>query len=254
MSAPFAVRSVARSHIGAIRSINEDRILNVSDRGLWAVADGMGGHAMGDIAADIVVATLSDLAASAEVLSVATIKAALETANRRVLDLNGTSGRQSGSTVAGLYLTDGEAIIFWAGDSRVYRCRHGEITLLTHDHRLVQEMIDAGMINAQQARVHPRATVITRAIGANPMFNLATRVERVLEGDTYLMCSDGLSDLIDNRQLAAALSNPNDDAANRLVQSALAAGGTDNISFIMVALNVPGSRPWATVSSCVTRF
>ena len=255
MSAMFAVQSLARSHIGSVRSINEDRILNASDRGLWAVADGMGGHAMGDVAADIVVATLTNLVTTTEVLSLDAIKAALVTANDNVRALSGNSGRQSGSTVAGLCLNRNEAIVFWAGDSRVYRSRAGELTLLTHDHRLVQEMIDAGMIDAQQARSHPRATVITRAIGASEMLDLAAHVDEAQDGDTYLICSDGLSDSIDSGQLALALLGADDKVANELVRSALAAGGTDNISLIIVTL---GTRESAHLpvsgSSCATQF
>ena len=231
----FAARSIARSHIGSVREINEDRILNLVERGLWAVADGMGGHAMGDVAAQTVVSTLAEFAT--DTLSPTRLEAALVEANRRVLGLHERSGRQCGSTVAGLGLTGRDTIVFWAGDSRVYRLRKGEIALLTRDHRVVQDMVDAGMINADQARRHPRATVITRAVGAGVRLDLALQVAPAARGDTYLICSDGLSDLVEDRLLVQALACPDDASADCLVGAALEAGGTDNISFVIVALD-----------------
>lgn len=235
MTNALAAQSTARSHIGTVRLVNEDRILNATDRLLWAVADGMGGHAMGDVAADIVVEALSELANGDHEISLRTIQASLADANARILGLS-EPGRPSGSTVAGLFLTGRRATLFWAGDSRVYRRRSGNLVLLTHDHRLVQEMIDAGVIDVAQARSHPNATVITRAIGACPTLELASRIEDVCEGDTFLICSDGLSDLIESQQLADALSYGGSEAADKLLHLALSAGGTDNISLVIISV------------------
>ena len=251
MTSALAPQSTARSHIGSVRLVNEDRILNANDRQLWAVADGMGGHAMGDVAADIVVDALAHLAHDDRPISLQAVESTLASANARILDLN-KSGRQSGSTVAGLFLVDQRATIFWAGDSRVYRRRDGAVSLLTHDHRLVQEMIDAGVIDAMQARTHPNATVITRAIGACPVLELATRVEEVCAGDVYLICSDGLSDLLERRQLTDALSEIS-AAADKLLHLALSAGGTDNISLVIISIPHGATRA-ASIDASMTRF
>lgn len=237
MSADLVARSLARSHIGSVRPINEDRVLNLSDRGLWAVADGMGGHAMGDIAAQAVVTTLTEFAARD--LSADRLAAAVAEANRRVVELGREANRQCGSTVAGVWLRGSDATVFWAGDSRVYRHREGRATLLTHDHRVVQDLVDAGIIDAAAARYHPRAAVITRAVGAGPVLELATRVERAVPGDTFLICSDGLSDLVDDTLVEAALAIGDEGVADRLLEAALSAGGTDNISFVLVTIDAP---------------
>ena len=247
-------RSVARSHIGAVRAVNEDRILNAEDRGLWAVADGMGGHTMGDVAAEIVVAALADCVDSGPPLSKSRIEAALCDANGRVFALNSVSGRQTGSTVAGLGLAGSEVVVFWAGDSRVYRCRDGDILLLTHDHRVVQELVDAGVIDASQARGHPQSTVITRAVGGGPTLDLDMRVEPVYADDIYLICSDGLSDLISSSEMAAALVNTPANAADMLIQLALAAGGVDNISLLVIVFETIDDQPARNVPLCATRL
>lgn len=241
MSARVEVRSVARSHIGEIRQTNEDRVFNCAKHRLWAVADGMGGHNMGDVAAEIVVNSLLEMTSQGQEISKESIEATLNVANIRVLALNGQSRNRSGSTVAGLHLDRNAALIFWAGDSRVYRRRNGVVELLTHDHRLVQEMIDAGLIDDHQARKHPQASVITRAVGATKIFVLASRIEEAIAGDTYLLCSDGLSDLIDTDEIKRSMALDDSEAADRLINAALAAGGSDNISVLLVSIDSDGT-------------
>lgn len=238
MSTRFDVRSVARSHIGELRQTNEDRVLNCAERCLWAVADGMGGHSMGDVAAEIVVTSLVEMATQSNEITQATIEEALNVANARVLALDGQAKNRSGSTVAGLHIDGLRALIFWAGDSRVYRLRDGVVELLSHDHRAVQEMIDAGLLSADQARTHPKAAVITRAIGATQSLSLDWRTEDAIAGDAYLICSDGLSDLINDDQIARTMRLDISEAANQFIDAALAAGGTDNISVLLVSFDV----------------
>lgn len=233
-----SVRAVARSHIGEVRQTNEDRVLNCTEHRLWAIADGMGGHSMGDVAADIVVNSLSAMAFENRQISKASIDEALNLANARVLALDGQSKNRSGSTVAGLHLDGNKALIFWAGDSRVYRRRNAVVELLTHDHRAVQEMIDAGLINVEQGRRHPQAAVITRAVGALQTLSLAWRIEQAITGDIYLICSDGLSDMVDANDIEHAMALSDCHAADQLIKLALEAGGSDNISLLLVSFGV----------------
>ncbi len=237
MTAGFTARSVARTHVGAIRVVNEDRLFNAANDGLWAIADGMGGHANGDVAAEITVGALARLVGQALPICLGSIAGALDEANGLVLDLTPDRHRKSGSTVAGLLIDGTDAVVFWAGDSRVYRSRDGRLDLLTHDHRVVQDLIDAGTLSPEQARRHPNASVISRAVGGGPTLDLASCTDAARAGDIYLLCSDGLSDLVDPEAIATIIGEDDGVAADALVALALATGGTDNISLIIVSLD-----------------
>lgn len=232
----WAISSSARTHIGLVRALNEDRLLNRADKGLFVIADGMGGHSRGDVAADAVIHALARLANSAEPVTADRLCSTMREANRLVYGLDPHRVGQSGSTVAGMHVTEGQVFLFWAGDSRIYRLRQGELHAMTRDHRVVQEMIDAGLLTEQSARDHPRASVITRAVGAEPALSLAVIHDIVANGDTYLLCSDGLSDLVDTATISRTLEMPHDRAADSLLEAAIAAGGRDNISLIVVGV------------------
>lgn len=249
--------AAARSHIGSVRTINEDRVLNDEWRCLWAISDGMGGHSRGDMAAQLVVSALGKLGSGDTPITAASIDAILHDANRDLHALNAKAGSQSGATVAGLSFAGCGATIFWAGDSRVYRRRAGTLSLLTRDDRLVQEMIDAGVISAEQARRHPRATVITRAIGATATIELSYRSEDLAAEDTFLICSDGLTDLVDEDEIEQVLGGDIDDAASQLIRRALIQGGHDNVSLVIVrvmALADPAPKTVKEAAQCATRF
>ena len=164
---PFPFRSTARTHVGRVRKVNEDRILDRPDRALWAVADGMGGHRGGDIAAELAVAVLRDLADDSAPITDDAILAALMRANAEILARGATAGGVIGSTIVALHIAQGEAHIFWAGDSRAYRATRGAWEQVTRDHSLVQELLDQGLIDSSDAAHHPRAHVITRALGVD---------------------------------------------------------------------------------------
>jgi len=236
----WKVTSSARTHIGLVRAVNEDRILNRADRGLWAIADGMGGYSRGDVAADAVIHALALLANGAGSVTADQLCTALRDVNRLVHTFPLDSTGHSGSTVAGLQISGQQAFYFWAGDSRIYRHRQGRLEAMTHDHRVVQEMIDAGVLDVGAARAHPRASVITRAIGAQPTLALALLHDSVECGDTYLLCSDGLTDLVEDERLARILRLTPVDAADALLNAALLAGGRDNVSLIVVGVRQRG--------------
>lgn len=234
VASSLTLRSVARSHIGHVRKINEDRLLNFSEQRLWAVADGMGGHCLGDEAATIVVRGLADLAADTDPITRKSIGTALERANDAILARGRSSGQVCGSTVAGLHIVGTSALIFWAGDSRIYRLRQGSLERLSRDHSVVQELADAGLISERQARDHPQAHVITRAIGVDSDVAIEYCSHSVQAGDLFLLCSDGLSGPLVDGTIQSLLKGPLSDISIHLQHAALQAGGADNISLILV--------------------
>ncbi|MDX3909612.1 MAG: protein phosphatase 2C domain-containing protein [Sphingobium sp.] len=233
--APSHFQSVARSHIGHVRTVNEDRLLNCPEHGLWAVADGMGGHSLGDQAATIVIRALADLAEGPERIERSAIDRALEMANRSIMAMGSKARQTCGSTVAGLHVTGSQCLIFWAGDSRVYRLRNGHLVRLSRDHSFVQELADAGVLTELQARVHPRAHVITRAVGASAELAVDYAECDMVAGDIFLLCSDGLSGLLDDDAISSTFAADLCATANQLLAKALDAGGTDNVSLILAS-------------------
>ncbi|MCJ8159934.1 PP2C family serine/threonine-protein phosphatase, partial [Sphingomonas sp. LaA6.9] len=205
-------------------------------------ADGMGGHAMGDEAATTVIRALASLTQARHPIDRHNIADALSEANATIIGLAQKLGKTCGSTVAGIYLNQCQALVFWAGDSRVYRFREKQIKRLTRDHSLVQELADAGVLNNEQARTHHQAHVITRAIGVADCPQVEFAELPIEAGDVYLVCSDGLSSMIDDGMLASILGSSLVRAADELVRAALGAGGMDNISLVLIAVDcAPGA-------------
>lgn len=225
------VQSVTRSHVGRVRMINEDRVFESPELGIWAVADGMGGHAGGDLAAQAVVDRLRALTARARRLQFTDMLVALGQANGDIRHRNEQMHIDAGSTVVAAMINDGRAFIAWAGDSRAYLFRQNECELLTHDHTIVQELIDAGLVPASRAQDHPQSHVITRALGIDDNPRLQTVTKTLQTGDRLLLCSDGLSrslrpDEIEHGEIA--------QLADQMLASALARDGSDNISLALI--------------------
>jgi serine/threonine protein phosphatase Stp1 len=230
---------VSRTDVGLRRKVNEDSMLVRTERGLWAVADGMGGHDAGDVASARIteallhlpiVYGLHDLVESAIV--------SLKKVNRELIALAGDeSQRTIGSTVVGLAIADGQYSCFWAGDSRAYRIRGEQIVQLTRDHSLVQDLVSAGMLDPQEAENHPNANVITRAVGVAEELRIDLANGDAMPGDQFLLASDGLTRMVDDNELAAELaSNPPAKAAEKLIETVLSRGAPDNVSLIIVKL------------------
>ena len=228
-----ACTSVVRSHVGRVRQINEDRLLDCPERCLWAVADGMGGHRGGDIAAEIVVTALREAAERPGALRTQDIEAALHRANLRIREHALSAGGVIGSTVVVLHVADGQACLFWAGDSRGYRLRGAGFEQMTRDHSLVQELVDAGAITPESAATHPQANVVTRALGVEAELLIEKRCFAVRANDLLLLCSDGLSRSLQN-DAGPYGRETNDALADRLLETALARDGSDNISLVVV--------------------
>lgn len=217
-----------------MRALNQDRVLVRPDLGLWVVADGAGGHAGGEVAAGRIVADLDRMAGAAS----ATAEAVAETvgASHRALCGQAMAAEAMVSTVA-ILLYDGSGIVcLWAGDSRIYRYRKGQLSQLTRDHSLVEALVQDGRITPQEALNHPRRHVITRAVGAPGGDFALDRVRAAAQpGDLYLICSDGLCGALNDDEIAALLAKRDMDA-DELVEAALAKGANDNVTAILVAV------------------
>lgn len=227
-------QSSARTHVGKIRQLNEDRYLDAPDRRLWVVADGMGGHDAGDVAATAVVQALALLCEGDTPVVIGAVEDTLKAVNKNVGAALRRRGQMGGCTVAGLHLDGEEACVFWAGDSRVYRLRDHALERLSHDHSVVQEMMDAGLIDPATARSHPQANVITRAVGVEPDLRLEMRRVALAPRDRFLICSDGITTELSETKIAAHLLSDRVAPADAIMQEALAGPARDNLTLIVV--------------------
>ena len=230
---------VSRTQVGLIRKINEDSMFADPERGIWAVADGMGGHEAGELASAMVVDALRCLPVGADIdQTAAQAVEALHQVNRALIDLaRSTDGDRNvtiGTTVVGLTIADNSYRCFWMGDSRAYRIRDGKIVRLTHDHSLVQELVDAGMLGAEEAERHESANKITRAVGASEEVEVDLVGGDARRDDLFLLASDGLTRKVRDDELADALASRSPaQAADDLIEMVLARGAPDNVSLII---------------------
>lgn len=229
--------SASRTDVGKVRKLNEDSVLDLPELGLWVVADGMGGHAAGDFASGAIVSALAGIARPAslgELLS--EVRQRLQAVNRQ-LNQEARSRREQviGSTVVALLVFGGHAVVVWAGDSRAYRFHQGKLTRLTRDHSQVEELVTLGLLAPEQAEGHPAANVITRAVGVADSLDLDSEMFAIAEGDSFLLCSDGLYRELDDNAIKAALELSDcSQSCEVLIEAALAQQARDNVSVIVV--------------------
>lgn len=232
---------ITRTHVGLRRKVNEDSILDRTDRGLWAVADGMGGHEAGDVASAMVTDALRQLPIVYGLDQTVDFAIdAIQNVNRELIAMAGSEDRTRtiGTTVVGLAVADGQFRCFWAGDSRAYRVRDGQIRRLSRDHSLVQDLVDAGMLNSEEAERHENANIITRAVGVAEELKVDSSTGEAAPGDLFLLGSDGLTRLVDDVELLEQLSAaPPDEAADALIELVLERGAPDNVSLVLVKLS-----------------
>jgi serine/threonine protein phosphatase Stp1 len=236
-----AARSAARTHVGWVRALNEDRVLERPDRRLWAVADGMGGHEGGDLAAQAVVDTLCALLEQPVPIAEEDVTAALQAANRAIRTRNEKAGVTSGTTVVAAHASGDLVTIFWVGDSRAYLVRNGVGEQLTKDHSVVQNMVDAGLLSPAAAERHPQANIVTRALGIDPEAAIDTRRVKLLPHDRLLLCSDGFSRSLRDDDFRHKDGSP-EAGVERLLANALRRDGSDNATLILVELVDPAAR------------
>lgn len=228
---------------GRVRARNEDALLQRPERGLFAVADGMGGHAAGDVASRIAVDVIDErLLAAGPELSGDAIAGAIRAAHDAVLRAGRAEAELAGmgTTLTVLAVApDGACRVGHVGDSRAYRFRDGALEQITRDQTWVQAQVDAGRLTPEQARVHPFAAMITSALGidASPL-DVQVHEPDARPGDVFLLCSDGLTGPLRDDEIAAILTRhpAPDDAARTLVEAANEAGGPDNITVALVRL------------------
>ena len=250
-----SVEAFGVTHTGLVREVNEDRIhLNDEDR-LFVVADGMGGHAAGEVASGIAVEAVNDSIihtrrdreltwpyAYDDSLSYDgnRLQTAIRLANNRIREaVEEESGYQGmGSTLVSLLVTEDRTTIGSVGDSRVYRYRDDELVLLTSDHSWVNEQLQEGMLTEEQAKTHPFRNVVTRALGSDSSVQVDILSNAVEKGDCYLLCSDGLTGMVDEEEISGLLNGLSrrgvEAVCGDLVDAANRQGGNDNISVVLV--------------------
>ena len=228
----------SRTDIGYVRDHNEDSLIIIPP--LFAVADGMGGHEAGEIASEITVNTLAELAPSH--LDAEGLTAAVEAANYNVMKAprQGIGRDGMGTTLTAAMLEGERLLIAQVGDSRAYLLHKGHLQQITRDHSLMADLIEAGQITPEEARVHPNRSVITRAIGSDIHMRPDIYELNVDAGDRILLCSDGLSSMISNNAIESIMRRQSDaqHCADELITAALENGGADNVTVVVV--DVPG--------------
>jgi protein phosphatase/serine/threonine-protein phosphatase Stp1 len=227
--------SEAATHPGTVRQRNEDAFLDRPDVGLWAVADGAGGHGAGDVASAAAIAALQDLPpalSAAEMLAQVRLRITAVHAELQRQAQQAGPGRMIATTLVVLMARGGHFACLWAGDSRIYLLRDGAFTRLTRDHSLVQDLVDQGVLREDEAETHPQANIITRAVGAEGELELDKTSARLAPGDLFLLCSDGLFKAVPEAEIGRMLADGY--GAEVLVQAALANGARDNVTAITV--------------------
>jgi PPM family protein phosphatase len=230
--------SAAVSDRGLRRSHNEDRFGAYPELGLFVVADGMGGHAGGEIAAQIAVDEVHAALSRPGVASPSRLEDAIERANWTICRASSRDPelREMGTTIAALLVEDGHVTVAHVGDSRVYRLRNRRLEQLTEDHSLFNYYVRAGLADPANSADFPYHNVVTRALGLRPVVTVDTARLRFAPGDTFMLCSDGLSGVVDDEEITAILLTcvDLDHAARELVTLANERGGPDNITVVLV--------------------
>lgn len=235
---PFVWNSAAATSVGNVRTVNEDSYLDRPAAGMWVVADGMGGHDAGDTASRMIVETIAAVPAQPSAsTTVDAVEDAILGVNETLVELAATANesRVCGSTVAALLAVGRVGVWLWAGDSRIYRLRGNELTQVTSDHSEVQELIDAGSLDAAEADAHPSANIITRAVGGSRDLCVEIDMCEIRDGDRFLLCTDGLHKQVPASQIAEFLriASPR-TAVAAMIDHVLAGAATDNVTVVVV--------------------
>ena len=237
----FRIESCGRTDLGLRRVNNEDAFVSAPERGLLALADGMGGAASGEVAsgifADIVRELLSYGPPSAAEVAEELVRGTFLLANQRIRDLAGREPKHEGMGCTGemVVFTGDRYVVGHVGDSRVYLFRGGRLRQMTKDHSFVQEQVDQGLLTPGQARVHPYRHMILRAIGIHDSLVVDLISGKAYPDDLFLLCSDGLSDMVGDLLIEERLASglPLGEKADRLVRDACDAGGHDNVTVVL---------------------
>lgn len=239
------ISCAGNTDVGVVRSGNEDSFLLDCSRGLFIVADGMGGHAAGEVASEMAVRIIDKELGSLRGLSdgeaASRMRSAIRKANAEIFErtLAEQDKRGMGTTTTVMVLFSRRYLIGQVGDSRAYLLREGEFLQLTKDHSYVQEQVDAGLLTPEQARTHPYSNVITRCVGANEDVAPDVYFGNLEQGDRVLLASDGLTGMLEDQQIAVIMGeeeNP-EVAVNKMIGDANRRGGLDNITAIVIRVD-----------------
>lgn len=272
MELSHALEVVGRTDAGMVRSHNEDAVFISRNAGLVVLADGMGGYNAGEVAAGMATTFLgaelekafgdrapSRLDGGGKLYAHAMLEEEIARANSAIYQAAQSQPKYAGmgTTLVTAVFYDNSVTVAHIGDSRLYRLRDNDLQLMTRDHSLLQEQMDSGMITADEARQSNNRNLVTRALGVDPSVLPEIRDYDTLPGDIYLLCSDGLNDMVEEKDIATtlqALSSNLDLAANQLIKLANDNGGRDNVSVILVriAREYPASRSW--LGKLIARF
>jgi serine/threonine protein phosphatase PrpC len=236
MRASFEWNSASATSRGNVRQHNEDAVIELPEVGLWAVADGMGGHQAGDVASAAIASALASIRRHAQPsVLIDEVEDRLSEVNDRLYKESLARGAVIGSTIAMLVALERHAVALWAGDSRIYRARTGVLTQLTHDHSEIQQMIDEGSLAPEEASQHASANVITRAVGGAADLALDLRLSDLADEDAYLLCTDGLYRELSTSSLNQSLQRTKPGkTCRKLIDLALAGECRDNVSAVVV--------------------
>jgi len=238
----FTMFSASATNVGCVRKINEDACLELPDKKIWAVADGMGGHEAGDVASRMVVDNLLNTRYTTPFSKcVDNVEDAILAANSELCQLGQQSGKLAGTTVVAMLFHKKHCLFMWAGDSRAYMSRDGHGAPLTRDHSYVEQLVERGELKREEAEAHPKANVITRAVGAAPSLFLDMDILELQHDDIFLLCSDGLFKEVTEAEIYAALKVlPPDQVVHELMKLAIERGARDNVTIISIKAQANG--------------
>ncbi|RKZ07676.1 Stp1/IreP family PP2C-type Ser/Thr phosphatase [bacterium] len=244
-----AIRAAGLSDVGRCRQANQDQFFVGQDFDVVAIADGMGGHAAGEVASDIAIAALAESMGRdgenrsnwSSTEAAERLRIAMNDGNRKICEAVVTRAewRGMGTTMVALVVIDGRAVVGHVGDSRAYLLRDGRLRQLTSDHSWVNEQVKLGLLTDEEARRHPMRNIVTRALGNQPRVEADVVEEKILPGDVFALCSDGLNGMILDSEIEGTLAAHGQvprAACQSLVEQANANGGEDNITVIVMAV------------------
>lgn len=259
----FQLEVASATDAGAIRSFNEDSIAFDSDLGLLVLADGMGGYKAGDVASSIATGlvmdylkgmmndvALSPVPSAGLSIEFMAVKTTLEKTNLAIYKTAQTDSKYNGmgTTIVLMMFHQDRATVAHVGDSRLYRLRQGRLELMTHDHSLLQEQVEMGLISSEDAKVSHNRNLVSRALGVSPEIKVEISEHRVQPNDIFLLCSDGLNDMVDDSDIELALRELQANlplTARQLIQMAIDNGGHDNVSVLIA--RVKAATRWRTL-------
>lgn len=229
------------SDVGKVRKHNEDSMLQRPEIGLWAVADGMGGHSKGDVASQMIVDSLKKVHEGTSLTRyIDDIEDRILAVNSKLIEKASESSKKTtiGSTVVVLLAYEQYCVYIWAGDSRLYRLRENDLRQISTDHSQVELYVEQGLISREEAASHPHGNMITRAVGATSDLHLDMDIQKLARGDRYLLCSDGLTKHITDLELQDFLARGTpEECCRQLVDTTLARGAGDNVTVIVVDID-----------------